>query len=73
MCLFKPNESTTFIAECETCGTTSDPLSSDTLIAIYRLLDSGWTVFETQYRTFCSERCLDEYDIEHIEERLDSE
>lgn len=72
MSLFKP--ASNFIAQCEMCNKLTQLLSNDPLISLYILMDRyGWIVFKNGETIFCSERCLDEYEIEHIDEMLNDE
>ncbi|KKN08643.1 hypothetical protein LCGC14_1054600 [marine sediment metagenome] len=71
MCLFRPTSSVNFVAQCEICKAQTNELSNNSLVAIYVLMDMyGWIIYDDQKTTFCSEKCLDEYEIENIDERL---
>lgn len=71
MALFRSYSTSSYSAQCEACDTEIGPLSNNIQIAAYRLLDHGWIVLEDYETTFCSESCLDEHEISHIEEVLD--
>lgn len=69
----KSSNSLYFTALCENCKQESGPLSNNIQIAAYRLMDYGWIVYDNYETTFCSEACLDEYEIDHIEKVIENE
>lgn len=71
MCLFKPHNSEIYTAVCEVCNEESGQLSNNVEVAVYHLLDHGWIVYDDYETTFCSEICLDNFEIDHIEEVLE--
>ena len=68
MCLSQSHSNTNFLAVCKNCEAQSELLSNNIYMAVYQLLDSGWIVYDNYETVFCSENCLDEYEIEHIDE-----
>jgi hypothetical protein len=71
MPLFRPQGSEIYVAMCEMCEEESGQLSNNVEVAVYNLLDHGWIVYDDYETTFCSEICLDNFEIDHIEEVIE--
>ncbi len=71
MCLYKSLSDINYVAKCEYCDDHSQPLSNNKQLSVFKLIEKyDWIVYDDLKTTFCSETCLDHYEIFHIEDIL---